>query len=121
PGPMTLDQYALFEIGSITKGCTGLLLADMVRKGERSLDDPVSKHARPGATLPKRGKDEITLRDLVTQTSGLPRMPPGFKPAKPADPFADFTADALYEALAATKLNLQKDRYEYSNFGFMWL
>jgi len=120
-GPMKLDQHSLFEIGSITKGFTGLLLADMVRKGEVSLDDPVSKHARAGATLPKRGEEEITLRDLVTQTSGLPRMPPGFKPANPADPFADYTADALYEALAVTKLHVQKERYEYSNFGFMWL
>jgi serine-type D-Ala-D-Ala carboxypeptidase/endopeptidase len=93
----------------------------MVRKGEVSLDDPVSKHARTGAKLPKRGEDEITLRDLVTQTSGLPRMPPIFKPAQPSDPYADFTADTLYEALAVTKLHAQKERYEYSNFGFMWL
>ena len=117
--PAAIDEHSLFEIGSITKGFTGLILADMVRKGEISLDDPVTKYSRPGAKLPA-GAESITLRDVVTQTSGLPRMPPGFKPANPRDPFADFTADSLYEALASTELK-ERGKYEYSNFGFMWL
>jgi CubicO group peptidase (beta-lactamase class C family) len=117
--PAALDSDSLFEIGSITKGFTGILLADMVRKGEVSLDDPVTKYARPGAKLPA-GAQAITLRDLVTQTSGLPRMPPVFNPANPSNPYADFTADSLYEALAQTELR-EKGHYEYSNFGFMWL
>jgi CubicO group peptidase (beta-lactamase class C family) len=114
-----LDEHSLFEIGSITKAFTGLLLADMVRKGEVSLDDPVGKYARPGAKLPARF-EAITLRDLVTHTSGLPRMPAGFNPKNPSDPFSDFTADSLYEALARTELK-ERGSYEYSNFGFMWL
>jgi CubicO group peptidase (beta-lactamase class C family) len=117
--PAAIDEHSLFEIGSITKGFTGLILADMVRKGEISLDDPVTKYSRPGAKLPA-GAESITLRDVVTQTSGLPRMPPVFKPANPRDPYADFTADSLYEALAATELK-ERGKYEYSNFGFMWL
>lgn len=120
-GRVELNEHSLFEIGSITKGFTGLLLADMVRNGEVSLDDPVSKHARPGAKLPRRGEEEITLRDLVTHTSGLPRLPPKFNPANPQDPYADFSADSLYDALAVTELHGQKGRYEYSNFGYMWL
>ena len=56
-------------------GFTGLLLADMVRKGEVSLDDPASKYARPGARIPTYQGRPISLRDLVTHTSGLPRMP----------------------------------------------
>jgi CubicO group peptidase (beta-lactamase class C family) len=79
----------------------------------------VTKYSRPGATLPA-GAESITLRDEVTQTSGLPRMPPVFKPANPRDPYADFTADSLYEALGATELK-ERGKYEYSNFGFMWL
>jgi CubicO group peptidase (beta-lactamase class C family) len=116
------DRESLFEIGSITKGFTGLLLADMVLKGEVSLDDPASKYSRPGAKLPTYQGKEITLRDLVTQTSGLPRLPPDFKPKDWKNPYADFDADALYAALERTELSVAPGvRAEYSNFGFMWL
>ncbi|MGZ5035819.1 MAG: serine hydrolase domain-containing protein [Usitatibacter sp.] len=120
--PVPFDRDSLFEIGSITKGFTGLLLADMVRKGEVSLDDPASKYSRPGAKLPSYEGREITLRDLVTQTSGLPRLPPGFSPANARNPYADFDADALYAALARTQVARPiGETPEYSNFGFMWL
>lgn len=121
-GPRVPDGDTLFEIGSITKGLTGLILADMVRKGEVKLDDPASRYSPPGATLPGRDGRVITLRDIVTHTSGLPRLPPGFAPKDPGDPYVDHDADALYRALAATKL--ERDiglSYAYSNFGFMWL
>jgi D-alanyl-D-alanine-carboxypeptidase/D-alanyl-D-alanine-endopeptidase len=116
------DRNSIFEIGSITKGLTGLLLADMVRKGEVSLDDPASKYSRPGAKLPAFEGKDITLRDIVTQTSGLPRLPAGFKPANPRNPYADFDADALYAALARTELTRPIGKAAgYSNFAFMWL
>ena len=121
-GPVAFDRDSLFEIGSITKGLTGLLLADMVRKGEVRLEDPVSMHSRPGARLPTRGGREITLRDLVTHTSGLPRLPAGFAPKDRRNPYKDFDADALYESLART--TLERDiglSHAYSNLGFMWL
>jgi CubicO group peptidase (beta-lactamase class C family) len=123
-GPVALDEHSIFEIGSITKGFTGLLLADMVGRHEVSLDDAASKYARRGAKLPTRGGKAITLRDLVTHTSGLPRLPPNMKPANPRNPYADFDEDRLYEALAATEIADDGGRYgkyEYSNFGFMWL
>ncbi len=113
---------SIFEIGSITKGLTGFILADMVRKGEVSLDDPASRYSRSGAKLPRFEGREVTLRDLVTQTSSLPRLPPAFAPASMRDPYADFDADALYAALARTTLSRPIGQAaEYSNFGFMWL
>lgn len=119
--PVTLTGQSLFEIGSISKVFTGLVLADMVRKGEASLDDPAAKHSRPGAKLPTRAGREITLLDLVTQTSGLPRLPPRLA-GTPTDPYALFGPDDLYQALAATELTHDiGTNYEYSNFGFMWL
>src|SRR5687767_6511402 len=121
-GEVTFGGGSIFPIGSVTKGLTGLLLADMVVQGDVSLDDPASKYARPGAKLPARGGREITLRDLVTHTSGLPRMPPGFAPRDPSNPYADFDADALYASLAQTRLARDiGSQYEYSNMGFMWL
>jgi CubicO group peptidase (beta-lactamase class C family) len=120
--PVPFDRNSAFEIGSITKGFTGLLLADMVLKGEVSLDDLASKYSRPGAKLPTYEGRDITLRDLVTQTSGLPRLPPNLAPKDYHNPYADFDADALYAALARTEIKRPIGKApEYSNFGFMWL
>jgi CubicO group peptidase (beta-lactamase class C family) len=120
-GPAAFTQDSIFEIGSISKVFVGLILADMVRKGELSIDDAAAKHSRPGAKLPSRGDREITLNDLVTHTSALPRMPPHMNGSS-ADPFAIYSPDQLYESLAQTTLSRDIGvQYEYSNFGFMWL
>jgi CubicO group peptidase (beta-lactamase class C family) len=121
-GPVRIDKDSLFEIGSISKGLTGLLLADMVRKGEVKLDDPASKYSRPGAKLPTRGGRQITLRNLVTHSAGLPRMPPGFNPRDRKNPYSDFDVDALYVSLRRTELERDIGSWSaYSNLGFMWL
>jgi D-alanyl-D-alanine-carboxypeptidase/D-alanyl-D-alanine-endopeptidase len=121
-GPLALDSNSVFEIGSVSKVFTGLLLADMVRRGEVTLADPISKYAPAGAKLPTFGGKEITLGDLVTHRSALPRLPPGFVPADMSNPYAAFDSTALYRALAATTLDREiGTRQEYSNFGFMLL
>ena len=90
-GPVGPDT--LFEIGSITKTFTSLLLADMVVKGEVKLDDPISKYLPAGVKAPSRNGREITFLDLATHTSGLPRMPSNIKPADPMNPYKDYTVD----------------------------
>jgi len=65
----------IFEIGSATKVFTSLLLADMVRRGEVKLEDPVSKYLPKTVKVPGRNGREITLVDLATHTSALPRLP----------------------------------------------
>lgn len=121
-GPLALDSNSVFEVGSVSKVFTGLLLADMVRRGEVTLADPISKYAPADAKLPTFGGKEITLGDLVTHRSSLPRLPPGFVPADMANPYAAFDSAALYRALAATTLEREiGSRQEYSNFGFMLL
>ena len=118
----TLAPDALVEIGSVSKALTGLLLADMVERGEARLDDTAASIAPKDAKLPRRDDRDIRLRDLVSQTSGLPRLPPGFRPADMANPYAAFDVAALYESLARTELARAPGAgYEYSNFGFMWL
>ena len=64
---------SVFEIGSITKTFTAILLADMVERGEVRLDDPISKYLPAGVRAPTRNGKEITLAHLATHTSGLPR------------------------------------------------
>ncbi len=113
PGPDTV-----FEIGSITKVFTSLVLADMVVKGEVSLDDPVAKLLPATVKVPGRGGREITLRDLSNQVSGLPRMPWNFKPADMGNPYVDYGPAQLYAFLAGYKLGRDiAAKYEYSNLG----
>jgi CubicO group peptidase (beta-lactamase class C family) len=116
PDPVTPDT--IFEIGSITKSFTGVLLAEMASRGEVKLSDPVRKYLPEGVTLPKEGEREITLEDLATQRSGLPRLPDNMEPADPANPYVDYTAERLYAFLARAKLNHPiGSTYEYSNLG----
>ncbi len=102
----------------MTKTFTATLLADMVERGLVSLDDPVAKYLPKGVKMPARGGKEITLLDLATHRSGLPRMPANFKPADPDNPYADYTAEKLFEFLSG--YTLPRDigaSYEYSNLG----
>ena len=88
-----LNGETMFEIGSVTKVFTSLLLADMVQRGEVSLTDPVAKWLPKGTRIPQRGGQSITLQDLSNQTSGLPRMPGNFAPKDPANPYADYSTE----------------------------
>ena len=116
PRPLTGDTE--FEIGSVTKVFTSLLLADMVRRGQVALDDPAAKYLPPGATLPVRNGRAITLIDLATHTSGLPRMPTNFTPANSRDPYADYDDAKLYAFLSGYVLPRDIGAtYEYSNLG----
>ena len=94
---------AIFEIGSITKTFTGLILAH-VEQGRVILHEPVRDLLPPG-TVPRPQGAEITLFDL-TQHSGLPRMPDNFNPANPQNPYVDYDADKLYAAIAAHGVEL---------------
>jgi len=114
-----LDGDTVFEIGSITKVFTALLLADMAQRGEVKIDDPIAKYLPDSAKMPERGGRQITLVDLATHTSGLPRMPANFRPNDPANPYADFTDEQLYSFLASHELIRDIGlKYEYSNLGF---
>ncbi len=111
-----LNGDTVFEIGSTTKVFTSLILMDMVRRGEVSLDDPVAKYLPAEVKVPERAGRKITLRDLSTQTSGLPRMPDNFHPKDPGNPYADYTVEQLYQFLSGYHLTRDiGEKYEYSN------
>ena len=117
-GGPALDERTVFEIGSITKVFTGTLLGDMVARGEVKLDDPIAKYLPGGAKSPERGGKVITLLDLATQSSGLPRMPTNFAPKDTENPYADYGADRMYAFLSGYTLTRDIGaQYEYSNFG----
>lgn len=115
--PRPVDGNTVFELGSITKVFTGLLLADAVRRAEVRLDQPVAELLPPGSKVPSRNGRQITLFDLTTHTSGLPRLPDNFAPANWADPYADYTEDKLLTFLASYELPRDIGaKHEYSNF-----
>jgi CubicO group peptidase (beta-lactamase class C family) len=111
-------QDSIFEIGSITKTFTGLVLSQMVEQGKVKFDDAV-RELLPAGTVQKPAVAEITLLDLATQHSGLPRMPDNFKPANEENPYADYHAANLYAFLAAHGVaKPEKPSFLYSNLGF---
>jgi D-alanyl-D-alanine-carboxypeptidase/D-alanyl-D-alanine-endopeptidase len=116
--PRQVGADTLFEIGSNGKVFTSLLLSDMVRRGEAALDDPVAKYLPGGVTVPERGGRQITLADLATHTSGLPRMPNNYAPKDRHNPFTDYTVEQLYAFLSGHTLTRDIGaQYAYSNIG----
>jgi serine-type D-Ala-D-Ala carboxypeptidase/endopeptidase len=117
--PRAVDGSTIFEIGSITKLFTALLLADFVQKHEVNLFDPASKYLPADLKLPQRAGKSITLLDLATHTSGLPFMPP--LPDSSAMGAAKYSARDLYGYLANFSLPYDiGTRWDYSNLGY-WL
>src|SRR6266498_1513571 len=113
-----LNGDSVFEIGSATKVFTAILLADMVERGEVSLDDPISKYLPKSVKTPTRDGMEITLRQLSDQTSGLPRMPSNLTPKDNQNPYADYSVEQMYEFLSGYTLTRDIGaKYEYSNLG----
>ena len=117
------DGDTVFEIGSVTKVFTSLALARLVVAGTADLDEPLARLLPPGASVPSRGGQQITLRHLATHTSGLPRLPKGMllrallRPDTP-DPYAACTCDVLLRGLAATRPGAAAGRrFRYSNLG----
>jgi CubicO group peptidase (beta-lactamase class C family) len=113
----TLDGETIFQIGSVTKTITTLLLADMVVRGEVNLDDPAEDYLPDGVTMPK-GSRPITLRDLATHRSGLPSMPTNFDIHGDPDPVEAYSVAQLHEFLSTYTLPREPGaQYSYSNLG----
>jgi D-alanyl-D-alanine-carboxypeptidase/D-alanyl-D-alanine-endopeptidase len=116
--PRVLNGDTVFEIGSVTKVSTSPLLSDMAQRGQVALPDPVSKYLPASVRMPQRNGKEITLQDLATHTSGLPRLPANLKPKDSANPYADYSVAQLYEFLSSYELPRDiGSQYEYSNLG----
>jgi D-alanyl-D-alanine-carboxypeptidase/D-alanyl-D-alanine-endopeptidase len=118
--PQPPDERTIFAIGSITKVFTATLLADMAREGLVALDDPVQRYLPEGVTIPVRGRP-ITLADLATHTSGLPRVPKGLLRLALKDsrnPYASLSMDRLWAAVPETRPRRPPGRkIRYSNYG----
>jgi len=114
--PVTPDTIA--EIGSIGKVFTAFLLADMAERGDVALDDHVRKFLPSSVTVPSFGGKDITLVDLATHTSGLPRDSLPVDLESDRNPYEGYTAEQLYAFLGGYRLErAPSSKWEYSNVG----
>jgi CubicO group peptidase (beta-lactamase class C family) len=122
-----VDADPRFELGSITKGLTGMLLADAVDRGELTLETTVGEilAARPELYERTQGSlHAITLRELCTHTSGLPRLPRSAGTTGRIvryallgmDPYRGQSAERVMQLAAGQALKHRGD-YRYSNLG----
>jgi len=108
----------IVEIGSIAKVFTGFLLADMVERGEVALDDPVRKFLPTSVTVPSFGGKDMSLADLATHTSGLPRDSVPVDLESDRSPYAGYGVNDLYSFLGKYRLERAPgSQWEYSNVG----
>lgn len=113
-----LDEHTVFEIGSITKTFTAALLASMVLDHSVSLNDPVAKYLPPSVHVPSRHGKQITLLNLATQHSGLPRLPTNMDQNEANDPYAGYSVQKMYAFLNSYALPRDPGaQFEYSNYG----
>ncbi|MEZ6015203.1 MAG: serine hydrolase domain-containing protein [Planctomycetota bacterium] len=110
------DRETIYELGSLSKVYTGLLLADAHLRGTARLQDTLVEHLPRGTSVPEFEGLPIRLVHLSTHTSGLGRLPSNLR-AGDADPYAAYDAKALYAGLAAARTSRAPGaRYAYSNF-----
>ena len=115
---LEVGQDTLFEVGSLTKVFTALLLADAIERGEMKLDDPIAQYLPKKVTVPDYDGKSITLVDLATHTSGLPPNPANLDAPGIAGGYARYTTEQLYEYLSDLKLTRAPGtQWEYSNTG----
>jgi CubicO group peptidase (beta-lactamase class C family) len=111
PGDAPADGR--FEIGSVTKTMTATLLALLEADGKLRLDDEIGRWLSAGAN------GGITLRQLATHTSGLPRLAPNMdlRTVDPANPYAGFGFERAEEGLRQATA-APGSPWLYSNFGY---
>ena len=114
-----IGSRSIFPAASLTKIFTALLLADAARRGQLSIDDPLSKHLPAEVETPAFEGRPITLADLASHGSGLPLRPPNLVSKDPQDPYAGYRTRHLYAAISAFHLTRSPGSwFEYSNFAY---
>lgn len=110
---------AIFEIGSVSKVLTALLLADLVVDGRIALDEPIGPYLPEAARGGPGGAGEITFLELTTHTSGLPRLPDNLRltAATLPNPYAAYSMDDLWACVARLRRPPGAAAPEYSNLG----
>jgi D-alanyl-D-alanine-carboxypeptidase/D-alanyl-D-alanine-endopeptidase len=121
-GGRPVDADTRFEVGSLTKTCTALLLADAVARAEVRHSDPIARYLPSGGVPVHCSGEPITLLHLATHTSGLPRLPQGMLRTAlrswSGNPYGAYSEQRLFDSLASTAVRARPgSRVRYSNLG----
>jgi CubicO group peptidase (beta-lactamase class C family) len=118
PAGKKADNLTLYEIGSVSKVFTGLLLADAVVRGEIDLHAAANVANPAGIQLPSRDGRSIEWVDLSTHRAGLPRLPGNLLAADSTNPYRDYNSKQAAAFLNPYQLPRQPgNSQEYSNLG----
>ena len=108
----------VFDLGSVTKVFTALLLSEMAQRGEVALNDPAQKYLPPDVHLHTHGGNHVTLADLATHTAGFPSRPADLDPSDPRQAHG-YPADLLYQFLSSyVPTRDPGTHYQYSSVGY---
>src|SRR4030095_2409607 len=112
----------IFEIGSVTKTFTALLLLDLARHGEMKLDHPVANYLPESVKIPHYNGKEITLLNLAAQDSGLPFNADNLLGKDWRERFNNYTVEKMYAFLSGHRLKRNPgEKFQYSNVGMSLL
>jgi len=110
------NEHTLFEIGSLSKTFTSILLADAVNRGKVKLEDPVNNYLPDSIPLLQYGGITVTLKTLANHSSGIPRMPSNFHSSDNENPYKDYDRKDLFSFYKSfTPVRKPGEKYEYSN------
>jgi CubicO group peptidase (beta-lactamase class C family) len=115
------DKQTLYELGSITKAFTGLLLAKYAVEDSLNLLSPVDEFLPDSITLKDKKGQHISLKSLATHSSGLPRLPSNLNVSNQLDPYAGYGQKAMYTFLSHHTPRTVGRSFVYSNLGFALL
>jgi len=112
-GKTTVAEDAVFELGSLTKLFTGALLLEVVLLGKVAWEDRIALYLPDGIA----SNSNVTLLDLATHRSGLPRLPSNI--ASSPNPYASYTAQDLAQWIEQNGMRTTgTSPYLYSNLGY---
>jgi len=112
------NNLTVYELGSVSKVFTGLLLADAVVRGEIKLNAAADVANPAEIQLPSRDETPIKWIDLSTHRSGLPRLPGNLPLTDLVNPYRDYDSKKAAAFLNQYELPRKPgDSQEYSNLG----
>ena len=112
------DYLTLYELGSVSKVFTSLMLADAVVRGEIKLNEAADVANPAGIRLPSHDGTSIKWIDLSTHRAGLPRLPSNLPLIDMVNPYREYDSKKAAEFLNHFELTRQPGKsQEYSYFG----
>lgn len=119
------SNRSIYEIGSISKSFTGILLAKAIEEQKVKADDDIRKYLPESCKHLAYQNTPVTLVQLANHTAGIPRLPANLTDQKDfneKDPYRHYTKALLISYLSKLKLKaMPGTASDYSNTGMALL